>query len=274
MANPYTAFLRDYERVVSMNAPAFLRPASARFLVISDLHGANRLDLVDAVIDTEQAAGRDLSATLVLGDLVNFGFPIELQVKRFGKSLARLPIPVLVILGNHDRHGPNDASVARYLEKIPNVVMMQEGADYRFAHFGPISVGGFDDPRHFGDDNTGNAQKQKPAREAFLHTAKEQGEVPDIVMVHEPYATGSHPPLWVNGHMHAPKIDHAGGRVQVGMFTDGAWYYNRKVHREAPSNFVLLAARKHPESTSVASVDFRWQRRVPRLTNINFAEVP
>lgn len=274
MSDRYGGFLRDVSRLLPARAPAYLQPAPARFIVLSDLHGSNRLDLVHAVTNTERNAGRDLSAVLILGDLVNFGFPIELRLKRFRASLARLAIPVLVILGNHDKHRPKDSSLARHLAKIPNVTLMQTGNGYQFPTFGPISVGGFDDPRYFGDNNVGNAKKQKPAREAFLKAARARGGVPDIVMVHEPYAAGAPPALWLNGHMHAPKLDPARRRVQVGMFTDGSFYYNRKVHRRAPSNFVLLAARESPESASVASVTFQWKRGVPYLSDIDGAEIP
>src|SRR5699024_11986958 len=92
------------------------------------------------------------------------------------------------------------------------------GNDYEFRNFGPITVGGFDDPRYFGDGNTDNAKKQKPAREAFLRAARARDWFPDIVMIHEPYAAGPPPALWLNGHMHAPKFDSDRRRGQVGMF--------------------------------------------------------
>lgn len=272
MTATYAHFLREYSGSLS-SAPGLSLPAPARFLVISDLHGSNRLGLVEAILAEEGRAGRPVSAVLVLGDLVNFGFPAELRVRGFARSLARLPVPVLVVLGNHDKHGLLDRSVARYLAKVPNVVLMQAGPEYTFAHVGPICVGGFDDPRYFGDDNTGNAKKQHPAREAFLAAATWAGEAPDVVMVHEPAAAGGCGALWLNGHMHAPLIDAPRRRVQVGMFTDGAFYYNRATHRRAPSNFVLLAVRNDPESTSVASVTFRWRRRTPCFETVDTAEI-
>lgn len=274
MADRYTTFLRDYSHALPASAPTYMEPAAARFLAISDLHGANRLDLASAVIDSERAAGRDLSAVLVLGDLVNFGFPLELRANRSRGALARLEIPVLIVLGNHDKHRPSDTSLARYLGKVPNVMLMQRGDDYRFATFGAIRIGGFDDPRYFGDDNTGNVEKQRSARAAFLQAAKERGGVPDIVMIHEPSAAGPPPALWLNGHMHSPKLDPEGRRVQVGMFTDGMFYYQRKAHRRAISNFVLLAARKSPERSSVASVLFHWKEgERPALAGIGAAEM-
>jgi len=274
MAHRYLTFLRNYSQVLPIRAPTYLYPADARFLVLSDLHASNRLGLAQAVVDAEGAAGRDVSAVLILGDLVNFGRPIELRLKRLRASLARMTIPVLIILGNHDKHGPKDDSVARYLANTPNITLMQSGNDYAFRHFGPISVGGFDDPRYFGDDNIRSARKQQPAREAFLRAARARGGVPDIVMIHEPYAAGPPPALWLNGHMHAPKLDPDRRRVQVGMFTDGTFYYNRKSHHRAPSNFVLLAAREGPGTTSVASVTFRWHRGIPHLSDIDGTEIP
>lgn len=271
MSAKYRDFLRAYSDRVEAIAPGYSRAADARFLVISDLHGANRLSLARAVIGSEAAAGRRLDAVLVLGDLVNFGFPIELRIGRFRRSLALLKIPVLVILGNHDKHAPADTSVARYLARVPNVQLMQTGGAYHVRTFGRVGVGGFDDPRYYGDDNVGNARKQHPAREAFLRAAHAQGGIPDIVMVHEPYAAGGPPSLWLNGHMHTPRLDLQCGRIQVGMFTDGMPYYNRRAHRRAPSNFVLLAARKHPASPSVASVTFRWARGTPQLLDVEAA---
>src|SRR5690625_6553012 len=106
MAHRYLTFLRNYSQVLPIRAPTYLFPADARFLVLSDLHASNRLGLAQAVVDAEGAAGRDVSAVLILGDLVNFGRPIELRLKRLRASLARMTIPVLIILGNHDKHGP------------------------------------------------------------------------------------------------------------------------------------------------------------------------
>src|SRR5699024_12679750 len=99
MAHRYLAFLRNYSLVLPIRAPTYLYPADARFLVLSDLHASNRLGLAQAVVDAEGAAGRNVSAVLILVDLVNLGIPSELRLTRLRASLERLSIPVLLILG-------------------------------------------------------------------------------------------------------------------------------------------------------------------------------
>ena len=89
--------------------------------------------------------------------------------------------------------------------------------------------------------------------------------------MHKPYVAAA--AVWLNCHRRALKLigspPGAGRDVHRRSF-----YYNRKVHRRATSNFVLLAARESPESASVASVTFQWKRGVPYLSDIDDAEIP
>ena len=67
-----------------------------------------------------------------------------------------------------------------------------------------LRIAGFNDPRWFGDDNTGNAAKQKPAA-ARYNAAMADEAVPDVVVSHEPAAVEdvARAGIRVNGHLHA-----------------------------------------------------------------------
>lgn len=262
--------MENLSSALPQHAPGYVTASRQRFLVISDLHGANRFGFVRALLEHEARADRPIRAVLILGDLVNFGYTLELHLAGFGRSLGLLQVPVLVILGNHDKHGTSDTSVRRSLSRIPNVHLLEHSGGFHVHRFGDVTIGGFDDPRFFGDDNTDNALKQQPARDRFLGAMADRG-VPDVVMVHEPYAAGTGNALWLNGHMHSPSIDVQRKRVQVGMFTDGSVLYNRAAHRRTVSNFVLLGA--DPTSWEIASVVFTWDRRSARLGTVETARI-
>lgn len=249
--------------------------ADARFLAISDMHGANRFDFVRAILQHERAEGRRLDAVLILGDMVNFGCALELRIHGFRRALESLGVPVLVVLGNHDKHKAQDTSLERFLEAIPNVHVMQTRNHYTFLRFNGVVVAGFNDPRYFGDSPTGAALKQKPALAAFNKVVLNRGQDPDIVMVHEPYAAGLPPSLWLNGHMHSPALDEQGNRAQVGMFAPGVRYYNRKkhalAHARVGSSFLLIGARLN-QPTTILTASFRWRSKQPLFESLHYAD--
>ncbi len=201
-------------------------PAVARFLLVSDNHGADDYALMKTIVDDER-----IDAVIDSGDLVNFGRPAELDAARIPQGIASLGVPYFVILGNHDRSAPGDEAVLRRLARIRNVHLLQPAGDRGYTEYSlhGIRVAGFNDPRWFGDSNTSTAARQQPARDAFVAALKglegsagsRADTAPDLIVSHEPAAvrglTGSG--LLVNGHLHVPDLE--GNRIQVGTFSGG-----------------------------------------------------
>ncbi len=191
-------------------------PAGARFLLVSDIHGANQYPIMKQIIEDEH-----IDAVIDTGDLLNFGNVKEAEVAGLFQSIESLPVPYLFVRGNHDASSPDDQSLLRRMSRIPNVILLEPSrGHYTEVDVHGVSVAGFNDPRWFGDDNQDNAEKQKPAAEAFRR-AFEGRQHADIVASHEPAAVESvqAASIRVNGHMHS--ADREGNRIQVGTFTGG-----------------------------------------------------
>ncbi|MDV3223410.1 metallophosphoesterase [Intrasporangium sp.] len=189
---------------------------SARFLLVSDIHGANQYPLMRTIIEEE-----DVDAVIDTGDIINFGRVQEGEAGGIFRGIESLGVPYLFVSGNHDQSSPTDRELLRRMAQIPNVVLLQDAEGvHRELSFHGLRITGFNDPRYFGDDNEDPAGKQAPAVEAF-NTAMEDEPESDLVLTHEPYAaTGvDRGRILVNGHIHTPVLD--GSRIQAGTFTGG-----------------------------------------------------
>ena len=206
-------------------AGALDTPAVLRVLLVSDIHGGDQYALMRTIVDDER-----IDAVIDSGDIVNFGRPQELDAAGIPQGIRSLGVPYIVVTGNHDRSSATDQAVLDRLAKIPNVRVLQPDPEgFQEIELHGIRIAGFNDPRWFGDDNTNNAAKQKPARDAFAAALKQaegdDGErsvvAPDIVVSHEPGAVRGlqSEGILVNGHMHVPDLE--GNRIQVGTFTGG-----------------------------------------------------
>jgi Icc-related predicted phosphoesterase len=191
-------------------------PAAARFLLVSDIHGANQYALMRTIVQQEQ-----IDAVIDSGDLVNFGSPAEADAAGMFAGIKSLGVPYLFVKGNHDARSVTDHALLDRLAQVPNVVLLQPNTDsYTIKGIHGIRVAGFNDPRWFGDDNHDNAAKQKPAADLFNASMADQ-VVPDIVVAHEPAAVldVTKAGIRINGHLHAAELD--GSRIGVGTFTGG-----------------------------------------------------
>lgn len=187
-----------------------------RILLVSDIHASNQYALMRTIVESER-----IDAVIDSGDIVNFGRAEELAASGIPAGIRSLKVPYLFVGGNHDASSHGDQTVLAALAKIPNVVLLQPNPhSYTVVDLDGLRVAGFNDPRWFGDDNTGNAAKQKPAADRFTKAMDGQQAL-DIVVSHEPAAVrglglGS---LLINGHMHSAARE--GNRLQVGTFTGG-----------------------------------------------------
>jgi Icc-related predicted phosphoesterase len=191
-------------------------PAAARFLLVSDVHGANQYALMRTIVQQER-----VDAVIDSGDLVNFGSPTEADAAGMFAGIKSLGVPYLFVKGNHDGRSAVDHELLDRLAQVPNVVLLQPSTDgYTIKGIHGIRIAGFNDPRWFGDDNQDNAAKQKPAADQFNASMADQA-VPDIVVAHEPAAAidVTKAGIRINGHMHAAELD--GSRIGVGTFTGG-----------------------------------------------------
>src|SRR6478736_2304086 len=76
-------------------------PVSARFLLVSDIHGANQYALMRTIIEEE-----DVDAVIDIGDLVNFGRVQEGDAAGIYRSIQSLGVPYIFTSGNHDQSSP------------------------------------------------------------------------------------------------------------------------------------------------------------------------
>jgi predicted phosphodiesterase len=192
------------------------RPTAARFLLVSDIHGANQYPVMKRIIDDEQ-----VTAVIDSGDLLNFGSVTEAELSGIFSSIEKLGVPYIFVRGNHDASSLTDQALLERMSKIKNVVLLEPTPKtYTEVSVDGVLVAGFNDPRFFGDSNLDNTQKQEPAADAF-NLAFDGRPRPDIVVSHEPGAVRlvKSATLLINGHMHKDELD--GNRIGVGTFTGG-----------------------------------------------------
>jgi predicted phosphodiesterase len=188
----------------------------ARFLLVSDIHGMNYYPLIQQIVEDEQ-----ITAVIDTGDMLNFGRVEEGQLAGMYSAIEEVGVPYVFVRGNHDAVHPQDESVLRRLDQIPNVILLEPTAgEYVEATVSGVRITGLNDWRYFGEVNDDFAAQQQAAAERYA-AATEGWPLPDILISHQPYAlapleTGG---LKINGHMHAPLLD--GNRIQVGTFTGG-----------------------------------------------------
>lgn len=192
------------------------RPTAARFLLVSDIHGANQYPVMKRIITDEQ-----ITAVIDSGDLLNFGSVTEADLTGIFTSIGKLGVPYIFVRGNHDADTLTDQALLTRLATIKNVVLLEPTPKtYTEVSVNGVLVAGFNDPRFFGDSNTHNNQKQEPAAEAFnlVYAGRLR---PDIVISHEPAAVGlvKSATVLINGHMHKDELE--GNRIGVGTFTGG-----------------------------------------------------
>ncbi|PRY57094.1 calcineurin-like phosphoesterase family protein [Knoellia remsis] len=234
------------------------QPVALRVLLVSDLHAGNQYSLMRTIIEEE-----DIDLVVDTGDFVNFGTVAEGEASGMFTGIASLPVPYLFVRGNHDATSATDTALLTRMARIPNVVLLQpDSASYTTVDAGGIRIGGFNDPRWFGDDGKRSRDKQQPAKEAFVAAHAEQPAL-DLLVSHEPWAVQGVPRADVaaNGHMHTPDLE--GNRIQAGTFTGGGpltHFVGSEDGEELvgqPSAFDVLSFGESCELTSVTRYRFR-----------------
>ncbi|MGB6020695.1 MAG: metallophosphoesterase [Ornithinimicrobium sp.] len=192
---------------------------AARFLLISDMHGANYYPLVQQIIDTEE-----ITAVIDTGDLINFGLVEEGQLADIYTSIADLGVPYVYIRGNHDAASAGDEKFLDRMAEIPNVIVLEpDEGEYVEAEINGVTISGFNDVRYFNEQRADFGTPQVEIADRFEEATA--GRPPsDIVASHQPYAVrrlegGA---LTLNGHMHQADLD--GQHVGVGTFSGGGLF--------------------------------------------------
>jgi predicted phosphodiesterase len=191
-------------------------PPAARFLLVSDIHGANQYSMMKRIINDEQ-----ITAVIDSGDLLNFGNVGEAELSGIFTSIEKLGVPYIFVRGNHDASSLIDQSLLERMAKIANVVLLEPTPkSYTEVSVNGVVIAGFNDPRFFGDDSKNIVQKEQPAADAFNKAYADRSR-PDIVVTHEPSAAKlvDSATTLINGHLHKDELE--GNRIGVGTFTGG-----------------------------------------------------
>ena len=192
------------------------KPPAARFLLVSDIHGANQYPMMKRIVADEQ-----ITAVIDSGDLLNFGSVAEAELSGIFTSIENLGVPYIFVRGNHDASSLSDQALLQRMARIKNVVLLEPTPQsYTEVSVDGVVIAGFNDPRFFGDDNKNNNEKQQPAADAF-NRAYAGHPRPDIVVSHEPGAVKmvESATTLINGHLHKAELE--GNRIGVGTFTGG-----------------------------------------------------
>ncbi|CAN7283542.1 DUF998 domain-containing protein [Knoellia sp. LjRoot47] len=234
------------------------QPTALRVLLVSDLHAGNQYSLMRTIIEEE-----DIDLVVDTGDLVNFGTVTEGEASAMFAGIASVPVPYLFVRGNHDATSATDRALLDRMATLPNVVLLQpDDETYTVVETGGIRIGGFNDPRWFGDDGKRSKDKQQPAKKAFIAAFEDQDPL-DLLASHEPWAVQDVPKadVVVNGHMHTPDLE--GNRIQAGTFTGGGpltHFVGEEDGEELigqPSAFDVLTFGESCRLTSVTRYRFR-----------------
>lgn len=261
-AESVTPYLRNLLAVSQALQQKFVpgeltKPTAARFLLVSDIHGANQYSLMRSLVQEEQ-----VDAVIDSGDLINFGRVQEAEASGLFRGIESLGVPYIFVPGNHDQSSPTDHALIERLSRIPNVVLLQKpDDDYQELNFHGLTIAGFNDPRWFGDDNEDPVAKEAPAVAAFNRTMADQPE-PDIVVAHEPYAVEyvDKARILINGHIHKAAL--SGNRIQVGTFTGGGLFSHYTTGEDAeltgqPYAFDIMTFGEHCNLTQLTRYSYR-----------------
>lgn len=261
-AEAVTPYLRNLLAVSQALQEKFVpgeltKPVAARFLLVSDIHGANQYALMRSLITEER-----VDAVIDSGDLINFGRIEEAEASGLFTGIESLGVPYIFVSGNHDQSSPTDRALLDRLSRIDNVVLLQgPKGNYRELTFHGLRIAGFNDPRWFGDDNKDPVAKEAPAVNAFNRTMVDE-PVPDIVVAHEPYAATAidQARILINGHIHKAAL--AGNRIQVGTFTGGGLFSHYTTGEDAelagqPYAFDILTFGEQCNLTQLTRYSYR-----------------
>lgn len=193
----------------TLAAPATPSSDETRLLHVSDMH----LNPLGLEVTRQLAERFDVSAILDTGDLTSFGYPVE---SRFASLLVDMPVPYVVVPGNHD-----SADVRRALTEAGNVEVLDGTTD-----IGGVRILGVADPTFTADDAVSPEEAAAVKRRAALDVARSlDAERPDVLAVHDPLLAGrarGRVPLVVAGHVHRRGNTLSGGTRVLTVGSTGA----------------------------------------------------
>ncbi len=163
-----------------------------KILFISDLHicapgqkiiGLDPSDRLRAVLDAATRTHPDADALVLLGDLTHHGLAAEYAALH--AILAAVPIPVIPMLGNHDRRAP-------FLKQFPDAPQMGTGHVQHVLDLEThriITLDSLDGPPYPAGNHAGRLCR---ARRAFLEhaLASRAGRHALVCIHHPPFDTG------------------------------------------------------------------------------------
>jgi len=229
--NLYTLF----EKVDSLQAIGSVN-GKLKLLHISDLHNNPAgLRLVEEVVRTF-----NVDMVLDTGDITDFGSPLENHLL---ERLAKLKVPYIVTLGNHD-----SAQTMEKLKAFPNVIMLNN----REVRVKGLRIAGIFDPAALTADVV-----PPPSETLGKYINQLNGllnkldHVPDILMVHSPRMAinfAGKVPLILNGHDHHYSTRQLKGTSIVDAGTTGAaGLRGLQSTREVPYSLYLLHFNQRPK---------------------------
>lgn len=173
----------------SLAVPSVPASGETRLLHVSDVH-LNPLGLEI----TRQLADRfEVGAIVDTGDITSYGYPVE---ARFSELLVGMPVPYVVVPGNHDSN-----AVRAALGDVPNVRVLDGVVD-----LGGVRVLGVPDPTFTADNVVSAEDAADVKRRAAVDVARRvDADRPDVLAVHDPLLaarSSGHVPLVIAGHVH------------------------------------------------------------------------
>ncbi len=182
-------------------------PGETSILHVSDLH----LNPLGAELVVRLAEDLAVDAVLDTGDVTTFGLPVE---ARFGELLDAVPVPYLIVPGNHDSP-VNRAELAQ----LPGLTVL----DGEVAAVGDVEILGIADPTFTASNevSTAEANEIKASRTGEVRDAVRVAR-PDVLAVHDPAQAADAVglvPVVVAGHVHERTEEHVEG---TWVFTIGS----------------------------------------------------
>ncbi len=163
-----------------------------KLLVMTDIHivaegatiiGLDPLTRLTEALDHALSRHPDAAALILMGDLTHHGRPEEYA--RLAPALARVPVPVIPMLGNHDRREPFQAAFPAAPRDAQGHVQTVLDLD----HHRVITLDTLDGPPYPQGHHAGRLSAD---RIAFLEAALSgaDGRMPLVFAHHPPHMTG------------------------------------------------------------------------------------
>jgi Icc-related predicted phosphoesterase len=219
------------------------------------------------------AAIRDAADLLLLaGDLTDYGLPEEAQI--LARELSALRIPVVAVLGNHDRESGREVDVSRVLSESGTIVLDGDAAEVKGV--GIAGVTGFGG----GFGKHALAPWGEPVIKQFVHAAVEEAlklekalarlRTPSLIalMHYSPVQrTVDGEPLEIYPFLGSSRLEEPIGRYPVSLVFHG------HAHRGQPEGATSSGAAVYNVSLPLLTRVF--PDRLPfRVFNVAVAETP